>query len=488
MRHLLAIAAAFAGGTASAGESAEGLLKKLGSPSYAEREAAGVELLKLGSAALPAVKAAAETNPDPEVRERAHALVEPLSLLNDSTKLLAIKPVTFEAKTLPLAAAVADFKQKTGIPVQLVPDRVGDLTRPVSLPAGDYPPWEALAVLLKAAGLREDHRTELPSPGKETQVISSYRRNYYDGNEQPPLFTAATAPILLIDGTPEGLPAARSGAVRVLALPSGFAANRVVLGAGRIVFNLDAAPVPSSGWTGASGVRITRAEDDDGRPIFADLKLIHEPVLNNNPYGGWGGRRVFFGGGGMNFIEEGGNSSSPNRNPRLVPVSLRTNDRAVKSLRRFEGVLLGEVHTANKPVITIDGLDRTQGVSHGGPQNSNVQISEYKKNDNGIITLRVRYESMTQWALQNMRGLGWAGNSTENSHEILNRIKFYNAQGKELAKPSQQNSSHNNDGWRQSLEVSLIFPKDVLPTRMVVTGTRISNVEVPFKLENVRVP
>src|SRR5206468_3738625 len=87
---------------ALAAETPESLVQKLGSPRYADREAASQELLKLGPAALPAVKAAAESSLDAEIRERALALLEPLSLSKDSSKLLTAKSIKMEYKAMPL--------------------------------------------------------------------------------------------------------------------------------------------------------------------------------------------------------------------------------------------------------------------------------------------------------------------------------------------------------------------------------------------------
>ncbi len=492
MRQLFGtVSALLCAGVVAAAESPENLVKKLGSASYLEREAAGVELIKLGASALPAVKAAAESSADAEIRERAQALLDPLSRANDSSKLLAVKPVKFDGKTVPLATAIADFKQKTGIPLQLVPDLVKDSARPVVLPTGEYPPWEGLDLLLKAAGLREDFRVELPPNGQPATPSPVYSR-YYDNGEQPMIYNATNAPILLRDGSPDTLSACRTGGVRIVAMPSHFSANKVILGDGRVVFHLDAAPVPSTGWNGASSVRITKAEDEEGRPVFADLKLGYDPLVNNNYYGGWnggfGGRRmVFWNGGIMN--DDSGSGNSPYHNPRLVAVAIRTNDRAIKSLRKFEGVLLGDVHTPNVPVITVDKLDMTGGSTHTGPQNSTLQIQSYKKNDNGTSSVKLRHEALTQWAIQNMKGgMGWGGNFSNNASDVLSQMKFYDADGKLLAKPVQETTSTSSDGWRQSIEVSLRFPKGTVPVRMVVTGTKVSTVEVPFKLENVSVP
>jgi hypothetical protein len=274
---------------ATAVPSVETLVQNLGSDSFAVREAAGKELLKIGAAALPAVKLAAATHADLEVRERAAALVEPLAKALDSGKLLTVKTVKIEYKDQPLTAVLNDFKTKTGLPVLLDKARVKNDARLVNVPAGEYTPWEALEVVLKAAGLREDHRAELPAPAQPNNSGRRYYSRWDYGDGEPANYTANTAPLVLVDGDSESLPATRSGAVRVTALPPSFGKNRVIRGAGRIEFHLDVAPQPGLGWSSATGVRVTTAEDEDGRPIFSDLKLAYDPMASQDPWnGGWG--------------------------------------------------------------------------------------------------------------------------------------------------------------------------------------------------------
>lgn len=499
-RSLAACCLAFLGSAAFAAETPESLVAKLGSPRFAEREAAGDELLKLGAAALPAVKAAAESSPDAEVRERAQALLEPLARFSETAKLLGVKKVKLEYNAVPLASAVADFKQKTGIPLQLVASKVADANRAVTL-TGEFEPWDGLEALLKAGGLKEDHRVELPGTGSKevTEQMTRFNRGrYYDGGEQvQAIYTPTTAPILLVDGVSDNLPMVRSGGVRVVAMPASFSANRLVRGAGRVIFHLDAAPIPSTNWHGATGVRIINAEDEDGRPVFADLKLQHDPLQNQYGYGwngGWGGgrRAVFWGGGGMAFLSDDGyatGGASPNANPRLVPVAIRTNDRAVKVLRKFEGAVLGEIHTPNSPIITVENLEKAVGVVKSGPMQSNFTLQEAKVQKDGSTVVKIKHETLTGWAIAQMKGnMNWNGNN-DNPNDVIAKIKYYDADGKEIKAPNTEGSNYNGDGFRQSIEFTVRFPKGTkAPAKIVLTGTKITPVEVPFSLVNVSVP
>lgn len=487
---LIVIGLMFVCAAAAAADTPENLVRKLGHPSFAEREAAEAKLLEMGTAALPAVRDAMANAADAETRERAMNLHERLARASDTGRLQSAKAVRLDYRNTPLSSALADFKQKTNIQVMLVPGRVSDANRPVTLAAGDYLPWEGLEALLAAAGLREDHRDELPMPDAPAENPRRYSRYY--GETMPALYTATNAPILLVDGVAEPLPAIRSGAVRVTALPPHFAANRVVRGAGRVIIHLDVAAPSTTGWNGGRAVRIDYAEDDEGRPVFADFKLPSDGTSQYEAFGGpMFGRRVFWGG-GMAWIDDGMSGASPNANPRLVAVSLRTNDRAIRKLNRFEGAIIGDIHTPNVPVLTITDLSSAIGVSHSGPQHSTFQVQEFRKNTNGTHTLKIRHEAPTQWALNNMRGMGFGGMvafHNENPGEILNRIRFYDADGIELKKPAQESTSYSGDGFRQTMEATFRFPKSTnTPVKLVLTGTRVNPVEVPFKLVNVPMP
>lgn len=58
------------------GDRVQDLIKKLGSEDYTTRESASEELKKIGKSARPALQKAAEESEDPEVRQRAQALLE----------------------------------------------------------------------------------------------------------------------------------------------------------------------------------------------------------------------------------------------------------------------------------------------------------------------------------------------------------------------------------------------------------------------------
>src|SRR4051812_25724139 len=73
---------------ASAGMEPHNLITQLGSPRYADREAASVALERLGQTALPLLKAA-RNDRDPEVRNRAEVVLDSIerSLLTEPARV-----------------------------------------------------------------------------------------------------------------------------------------------------------------------------------------------------------------------------------------------------------------------------------------------------------------------------------------------------------------------------------------------------------------
>src|SRR4051812_6127992 len=128
-----------------------GLIAKLGSPRYAEREAASRALDGLGEAALEPLRAAFKSE-DAEVRHRAALLADGIEQRLANARLLAPGFVTLDFTATPLPEAVAALKRQTGLDIQ-VSDAVG--RRAVTVVSKPLPAWEALELFCRRADLRE---------------------------------------------------------------------------------------------------------------------------------------------------------------------------------------------------------------------------------------------------------------------------------------------------------------------------------------------
>jgi hypothetical protein len=398
---------------------------------------------------------------------------------------------------VPLKAALADLKAKTGVPLKLDARKVADPMRPVTVRTGELPAWEAVAAFCRAAGLTEVFHEELSDP-VEVAAADRFRgqRIAYSVPGPGPAPSPGGVPVTLADGKETPLPGDRSTAVRVLALPAHFGGNRVIRGSGRVVFNLDVTPLPGVKWDEVTGVRVKRAEDETGRPIAVAHRPEAPPAYS--PYGD-----VFMGGLQGQIIWGNIDYASPltlsHPNPRVVPISLKTDDRAIKSLRLLEGVVVGEVTLPNQTLATIDNLAKAVGASAFGPSESRYSVIDYKTHPDGRVTLKVRTEGLNPWnvaqfgaarrvRMMAMAPVVWDGPAGSNGGV---RLRYTDAAGKRLPAPMTRRSSATNDGFRQSWELELEFPKRTgygPPAKMTVTGDRPTTVEVPFRLRNVPLP
>lgn len=474
------------------------LVAQLGADSFAEREEASRALWQRGPAVLDALTAVAATHPDPETRRRAAALVEQLRRTAETARLLAPKTVRLDYRGVPLGAALADLRTKTGVPLTLDQQRVADPLRPVTVRTDERPAWEAIEAFRQAAGLREVFQETLGPTKSEEQMLRG-RRPGYAAPFLPAAETAGQVPVVLADGKAAPLPGDRSTAVRVLALPAAFPANRVVRGSGQVVLNLDVTPLPGVKWDDVAGVRVLRAEDETGRPVIGS----HRPEQRGpayNPYedvvllGGLPAQAVFFNGDFAYTSPTG--LARPN--PRVVPVVLRTDDRTVKRLRVFEGVVVGEVTLPNQPLAAVAGLPKSVGTVAAGPNDTRYTVLDYKALPDGRVSLKVRSEGPNPWTQQRFaRRAGLVGGGLAVAWEgpipsgAAVQFKFADAAGKPIPQPTVHGTNMSDDGVRQTAEVELVFPKRPgvgAPATMTVVGNKTATVEVPFRMRDVTLP
>ena len=112
----------------------ERLVQRLGSPRFAEREAAFKALDALGPAALSALRNAAKSN-DAEVRQRAGELLAKLQRAADAAEAFAPTKVRLKAADAPLAEIVGDLSRQALVRMQLAREPIA-----LSLELALHPP------------------------------------------------------------------------------------------------------------------------------------------------------------------------------------------------------------------------------------------------------------------------------------------------------------------------------------------------------------
>lgn len=460
------------------------LVARLGSDEYAEREAAARALARLGPDALPALRDALKSS-DPEVRARVAPIVTQLQRAADSTGKLTPKKLALNYKDVPLGTALADFKVRSGLNLVFDTAKVADPLRKVTVSTAEVPVWEALDAFCAAAGLREEFRAELEVP----KVQNQNRRAY---TPPPQIPNPDAVPVVLVEGTPRAVPGDRRTAVRVLALPANFPGHRVTLGTGDTTLCFDVAPQPGLGWVDVSAVKITRLTDDAGRLGGAGRARAADAYDSNDEVVAFGG--VGFGGfvgrGGMRFDPRTGMPIYPDTvpNPRVVDVPLKLATPSARSIKKLEGVVLGEVMLANQTLLTVAEPTKTPGVAHDGLGSFRLTVQGVTETKAGGTQVALVLQYPPPWArrVSNPGGI-WPESPRPGATPT---VQAFDAAGKAIGAASSGGyTDSSDDGQTMYQHVTMTFRKDAgVPAKFVVTGPRPMVVEVPFVLENVPLP
>ena len=491
-RTLLVTLLAVAPVCADAPRPVEAVIAQLGAAEFAEREAAQAELLRRGPdpAALRALRLAAASSDDAEVRQRAAGIVAGLSRHAEGAALLKPRTVALNFQAVPLDRAVAELRKRTGANLQLDATRVADPTRRVSVTTAEVPAWEAVEQFRRAAGLVELFRDDAPPvPAGAENAFPSVRRVYYGGTPAPP--TAANlVPVVWADAGPTPaapLPADRGGPIRVTAMPGRFAANRVIRGSGHVLIHLDVAPPADLQWEQTQEVQVTYAEDETTRPVTVahPVPVAAAPDFNE---------MMMFNGGFFVNAYAGAAAPTERGNPRLVPLTLKTDDRLVRRLRVLEGVIVGTVSIPNQTVLAVDDLAKSAGTAHAGPGETKLTVLDYQAAPGGKVTLKIAVEGPNPWAAQRQ------GRRQRNAslwdegglgHSGLKTYRFTDAAGQPVT-PQVTSTNAADDGNRQTCTLEMSFTPRVgtthAPVRLAVVGDRPVTLAVPFKLRDVPLP
>ena len=265
------------------------LIKQLGAASFDDRVAAYKALERLGGAALPALRAVADTS-DMRVRSRVLALIESIGRQIEAERFARPTMIQFDIRARPLGAVVEALNDRydLGLSLRLGPlprrgmmGRIHDPDEPKRLEelkarpirpraAGPLPFWEAIDRLCEAGALR------------------------YDVAPRPNFGSSHGSLVLIADRTGRG-PVSDSGPFRVqiTRVQSVFERDFTLdperarrgpkpPGAGDLTVPLTVLPEPGLMLHQNGAVMITEATDDRGRSLVPSTPAHLEPTQPNH--------------------------------------------------------------------------------------------------------------------------------------------------------------------------------------------------------------
>ena len=486
-----AAGAGLVGDTAAGPVPPAAVVVRLGAPDYADREAATRFLLAAGPGVVPALEAGARSG-NPEVARRAAEVLARVRLREDSARLTAPKAVRLSYRAVPLGVAVADLRDKTGLPLALAPDGVADPDRPITCETGELPAWEAVAAFARAAGLREVFAAEVAAAQPDTNPLRSYHV------PPPPPPAADTVPVVLADGPGRDLPGSRATTVRVLALPPAFPGTRTVLGSGEVTLQLDVTPAPGMNWQDGAAVRVVRVVDEYGRGGAAGPTRppAVTPFAEFVPAGGLvvGGRGGVIVGKAVVMRWDPDGLAAPQRaavpNPRVLPVPVVVPTRHARVLRRLEGAVTGTIVVPGAVLAAIDDPAGSVGTPVDGVAGARLTVLGWEAGGGRHPeAVRVRVEVPSPWQEARRRN-PWGGPlmpEPARPEGFTAQVHGVDAAGR-LVGPVGGTSTTSDDGLTLTTVSEVLYPAGGKPARLVLTGPKPVPVEVPFVLENVPLP
>lgn len=420
-------------GTQPPGEVAD-LIRKLGDDNFAVRKDAARALEQLGSKALPALRQATQF-PELEVRQRCQHLVEKIETRLLTEQLLTPRRVNLTLEELTFKSALRLFSEE-GISAQLAPKGVWQPPL-ISLQTGDVPLWRAWKMLCEAGGLVE---TAAAVEGPHAQG---------------PIVLHEKGPATALDV---------SGPLRFRVLPAKAPADAT--------FFLEARTDGLIGWEVPLSVRIDRALDDDGHYW-----------KHARP---WSASEHFWNSEEHRFAAGPRNSSVA----FLLPVHLEGPAVRPGLLKQLRGSVAFKVQAEQ----TLLDIDPTRNLGHLHTSDAGVQLK--------VISVQTRQGKLeVRFELRNLAALPISGAEPRIvrvrpgfvaqrglSDIALDRMYLLDSRGKKLVRASLEQQSLPVVGG--GAECRAVFEASEMdgPLRLRLCVLRILTVDVPFALNDVRLP
>jgi hypothetical protein len=464
------------------------LIEQLGSPSFSEREEATAALDAAGEPALPGLRSAA-TSDDAEVRRRAADLVRKIEMRLETDHLLAPTTVNLDFNNTMLRQAVVELSKQSQWPISLSDPKSDLRDRKVTLSTGPTTFWEALDRLCSAAHLAEEGQ----APAADAALL-------------------ATAP-----GFPPGAvapPAVVAARMRMLG-------NRVVPVFGAIsLVRKDRAEQPTS-YAGAVRIRGQHLSNDgDATHILLDILVAAEPKVRFNEHFTLRVDKV---------LDDQGQELSPSEDVAPPPVlpqwrtatppstgftlqhlqtRLGAGEKPARSLREVRGTLTGRLYTEQRPVLWTGDVLTSAGKTFAGKEGGSIRVIDAAKDGPRHVTMHVEIEFPPDVTTQDAPGVplrmrplrGGAAPAGGGGMPIMAGPAPAVSGGRRVGglcllddkgnavPPAGLQLTIRRGGAGGVREYTLDFnvAEGRMPTALVLEGSKVVDVELPFTLKDIR--
>lgn len=482
----------------------KGLIARLASPNFKDRERASEELEQSGESALPLLMDALK-NPDLEVRQRAEDIIPRVEVRLETARALVPMRVQYSCKDLTVAEAIREFSAQTGHPIQITGnDQARVANRHVTIDIAPTTFWDAFDQLCSAAGLREMQTATEAQPilnAYSSRVMMARGRRGWAVNYGGMPRGGVDATLVLEDGSRQAGAVARTGSLRIRTLPPKSAVFTDLPDGGKqIALQLEVRAESRIDLIELLGLKVTRATDEAGRKVRSTTDYV------GDGFGGLMDPEMQMMIAQQLEILNGAVTGSPHN---LIPIAIVV-DKPIDRLGELGGVLCARVRTAPEPLISMDDVSKSVGKTQRALDGSEVKITECKRDADGLLKVKVEFQS-TQYIEPGNDGL--QVQIAQMQQMRLGRVRAAFVQGGEMPKiqltkanagsipfklvneksdplefvNGELEMNPNNDTSRTYTLVYKPAANDAEPTKFQYIGRREVVIEVPFSLKNVPV-
>jgi hypothetical protein len=245
------------------------------------------------------------------------------------------------------------------------------------------------------------------------------------------------------DGTPQKVPTAYVGALRLRLLPT----ERARQDEANLVLDISVEPkVPGFGV--GEGSRIQRPLDDRGQELTATLVNRLQAVRGVR---------------GVASVPE--------------PVlQIRLGDKESKVIKELRGQLHGVALARTDPLIVVEDIFNAVGKTFKGPNGGSIEILGVEKKGDGEVQVQLRLESPA---------------FEQNGTRAASLPSLVDAKGESYQVVQVPSRGRRTNGRVITQELTMLFkanPGQGDPSRLVLNGVRTVTVQLPFRFENVPLP